>query len=56
MPYCLLILILFVSSYESGVLEDPAHEGPEDLYQMTKDPKTSPEQPDKLEITFKNGI
>lgn len=36
--------------------EDPAHEGPEDLYQMTKDPKTSPEQPDKLEITFKNGI
>ena len=50
------MLILFVSSYESGVLEDPAHEGPEDLYQMTKDPKTAPEQPDKLEITFKNGI
>ena len=51
-----LIVILSLSSYESGVLEDPAHEGPEDLYQMTKDPKTSPEQPDKLEITFKNGI
>ena len=51
-----LKVILSLSSYESGVLEDPAHEGPEDLYQMTKDPKTSPEQPDKLEITFKNGI
>ena len=48
--------LIFVCSYESGILEDPAHEGPDDLYQMTKDPKTSPDQPDKLEIHFKNGI
>ncbi len=31
----------FVFSYESGILEDPANPGPDDLYQMTKDPKTS---------------
>lgn len=43
-------------SYESGILEDPKCEGPEDIYQMTKDPKTSPDTPEKLEIHFKNGV
>ena len=52
--FSLSIFIFY--SYESGVLEDPGHEGPEDLYQMTKDPRKSPDEPDKLEITFRKGI
>lgn len=42
-------------SYESGILENPGTEAPSDLYQMTKDPKDSPNVPDKIEIEFKNG-
>lgn len=29
-------------SYESGVLEDPNHEPPQDLFLMSTDPKLSP--------------
>eukprot|EP00057_Strongylocentrotus_purpuratus_P025310 XP_011679784.1 PREDICTED: uncharacterized protein LOC584034 [Strongylocentrotus purpuratus] len=43
-------------SYEAGVLEDPKHEAPVDIYQMTTDPDKSPSKPDKLEIEFKKGI
>ena len=43
-------------SYESGLLEDPQMEGPEDLYQMTKSPLTSPNQAETLQIHFKSGI
>ncbi|KAI0213355.1 Argininosuccinate synthase [Lamellibrachia satsuma] len=43
-------------SYESGILEDPNIEGPADLYQMTTDPSKAPNQPEKLEIEFKNGL
>lgn len=42
-------------SYESGILENPGTEAPTDLYQMTKDPKDSPNTPDKIEIEFNNG-
>ncbi len=47
--------LYFIFSYESGILEDPANPGPDDLYQMTKDPKTAPDKPEELEITFKIG-
>ncbi|XP_002740001.1 argininosuccinate synthase-like [Saccoglossus kowalevskii] len=43
-------------SFEGGVLENPKHEGPDDLYQMTTDPRKSPNEPDVLEIEFKNGV
>ncbi|KAK2174260.1 hypothetical protein NP493_815g02032 [Ridgeia piscesae] len=36
-----------VSSYESGILEDPSSEGPADLYLMTTDPIKAPSQPVK---------
>lgn len=42
-------------SYESGVLEDPNAEAPEDLYQMTKNPKEWPDKAEKLEIHFNAG-
>jgi argininosuccinate synthase len=43
-------------SYESGVLEDPATPAPDDIYQMTTDPRTAPEVPDQLEIHFEDGV
>ncbi|XP_038045979.1 argininosuccinate synthase-like [Patiria miniata] len=43
-------------SYESGILENPMTEAPDDLYQMTVDPKKAPDIADKLEIQFKRGV
>lgn len=43
-------------SYEAGILEDPKTPAPEDMYQMTSDPLTSPDKPEKLEIEFKHGV
>jgi len=42
-------------SYESGILENPRTEAP-DLYLMTTDPRKAPDEPEKLEIEFKNGV
>lgn len=43
-------------SYESGILEDPSQPGPEDLFQMTKNPQNSPNNPIRIDIVFKNGL
>lgn len=43
-------------SYESGILEDPSKEPPEDLYLMTKDPKSAPDQPVRIEVQFQHGV
>ncbi|GAB6018926.1 Adenylosuccinate synthetase [Chamberlinius hualienensis] len=43
-------------SYESGVLEDPSKEAPEELYQMTKSPTIAPDTPEILSIEFKCGL
>lgn len=43
-------------SYESGVLENPANQAPSDLYLMTSDPKTAPNEGVRLEVFFKNGL
>lgn len=43
-------------SYESGILEDPNQEPPEDLYQMTISPKRAPDEPYRLEIEFHKGL
>ncbi|XP_050296684.1 argininosuccinate synthase [Anthonomus grandis grandis] len=43
-------------SYESGILEDPNQEAPEDLFLMTTSPKTSVEASTRLEITFEKGV
>lgn len=43
-------------SIEAGVLEDPAAEPPEEIYEMTKAIADTPEQPEYIEIGFQNGI
>ena len=47
---------LFHTSYEGGILEDPWQEPPEDMFQMTVSPKEAPDQPEYLEIEFKEGV
>ncbi|XP_055895776.1 argininosuccinate synthase-like isoform X1 [Biomphalaria glabrata] len=43
-------------SYESGVLEDPNHQAPAGLFQMTADPEKAPDNSDVIEIEFKKGV
>lgn len=43
-------------SYESGILEDPSKEPPKDLYLMTKDPRSAPDESVRLEIQFEHGL
>jgi argininosuccinate synthase len=41
---------------ECGELEDTTNAPPADAYQITTDPKLSPEEPAKLTLTFEKGI
>ncbi|BAY94196.1 MULTISPECIES: argininosuccinate synthase [unclassified Tolypothrix] len=43
-------------SIEAGVLEDPAFEPPEEIYEMTKAIANTPDQPEYIEIGFQHGI
>jgi len=43
-------------SIEAGVLEDPAAEPPEEIYQMTKAIAETPHEPEYIEIGFIRGI
>ncbi|XP_055914340.1 argininosuccinate synthase [Eupeodes corollae] len=43
-------------SYESGILEDPNQIAPNNLYEMTKDPKLAPSKPYRVKIHFQNGL
>ncbi|XP_074654388.1 argininosuccinate synthase-like [Tubulanus polymorphus] len=43
-------------SYESGILENPKHFGPKDMYTMTTAPEEAPDTPEILELEFKQGI
>lgn len=43
-------------SYEAGMLEDPNTESRKDMYRMTCDPETAPDQPERLSIYFEGGI
>ncbi len=43
-------------SIEAGVLEDPAAEPPEEIYQMTKAIANTPNEPEYIEIGFNEGI
>lgn len=47
---------LYHISYESGVLEDPAHSPEKDMYRMTVDPTDAPDKPEIITISFKDGI
>ncbi|MBW4643922.1 MAG: argininosuccinate synthase [Goleter apudmare HA4340-LM2] len=43
-------------SIEAGVLEDPAFEPPEEIYEMTKAIANTPNEPEYIEIGFQKGI
>ena len=46
---------LLHTSSEGRVLEDPAEEAPDYVYQRTVDPLTAPDTPELVEITFEKG-
>ena len=54
--YSVYAIALYVYSYESGVLEDPAEPAPAEIFQMTLHPQRAPETPCKLQINFEHGI
>jgi len=43
-------------SYEAGILEDPAVSPPEEMWTMTDNPLTAPDQPEEIIIEFAKGI
>ncbi len=53
-PYSTDRNILHIS-YEGGILEDPWNHPPEDMFILTVSPKAAPDEPEVIEITFKEG-
>jgi argininosuccinate synthase len=49
-------LNLFGRSIESGILEDPWAEPPEEIYKLTVDPAKAPDKPTYIELEFLNGF
>lgn len=47
---------LWHTSYEGGVLEDPAATPPDDMFQLTVDPTKAPDDPEFVEIGFESGF
>jgi len=47
---------LWGRSIECGVLEDPWMEPPDDVFQWTRSPKDTPDEPVYIEIDFEKGI
>lgn len=47
---------LWGRAIECGVLENPWNEPPADIYTMTDDPATAPDEPEYAEISFENGV
>jgi argininosuccinate synthase len=43
-------------SHEGGILEDPANEPEESMYQLTVSPERAPDEPEIVEITFERGM
>jgi len=43
-------------SHEGGVLEDPWQEPEEAMYQLTVAPEAAPDEPEHIEIEFKQGV
>lgn len=42
-------------SFEGGILEDPWAEPPEDMFVLTVDPRSAPDEPETLDIDFESG-
>jgi argininosuccinate synthase len=47
---------LWHTSYEGGILEDPAVAPSEDMYQLTCDPAQAPDEPAFVEVGFESGV
>src|SRR3989454_11925201 len=47
---------LWHTSYEGGILEDPAVAPSEDMFQTTCDPAKAPDEPELVEIEFERGF
>lgn len=47
---------LLHTSYEGGILENPCHEAPEDMFQHTVSPKKAPDEEVSLMIEFAKGV
>ncbi len=47
---------LWGKSIECGVLEDPAQEPPEEIYEWTVSPQNAPDMPAYVEIDFERGL
>jgi argininosuccinate synthase len=43
-------------SFEAGILEDPTHPAPADMFEYSVSPQNAPDESTELEITFENGI
>ncbi|PON21577.1 argininosuccinate synthase [Trichoderma gamsii] len=43
-------------SYEAGILEDPNTSPPDDMWQLTVDPREAPHQPEDFTVTFEKGL
>ena len=54
-PYSMDRNLLHIS-YEGGVLEDPWYEPPEDMFRLTTSPLLAPDEPQSVEVEFKDGI
>jgi argininosuccinate synthase len=44
------------TSYEGGILEDPAVAPADDMFQLTRDPSLAPDEPAFVEIEFERGL
>lgn len=47
--------MVFIYSYESGVLEDPAAVPPVGIYKMTRDLQQTEDYPSTIDINFEKG-
>ncbi|MDA8028484.1 MAG: argininosuccinate synthase [Nitrospiraceae bacterium] len=47
---------LFHTSYEGGILEDPWVAPPEEIFQLTRDPRTGPDEPEEVTVSFEKGV
>ncbi|KAJ5616779.1 hypothetical protein N7537_001893 [Penicillium hordei] len=43
-------------SYEAGILEDPDTTPPADMWKLTQDPLTAPDQPEDFTLYFEKGV
>ncbi|MCO5594457.1 hypothetical protein L7F22_048487 [Adiantum nelumboides] len=43
-------------SYEAGVLEDPDHTPPSEMWKLTTDPRKAPDSPEEIQIEFERGL